>query len=173
MRWTVSLALALLLSASAAGQSKPTDSPSLEGIQGEIRQLRQDLRALLGGAQRAQILIARVQLEEAVVKGVQERIDTTRTKLAEIQSEERQVTLGDKQIEESLSQTDNPAKRKQIEEALARSKVWLEERARLEQEAQAKLTEAEEQLRLELAKLGRLQDQLDRLDKAMEEASQR
>jgi hypothetical protein len=40
-----------------------------------------------------------------------------------------------------------------------------------EQQAQIKLTEAEEQLRLEQAKLGELESQLDRLDKSLEDAA--
>ena len=40
-----------------------------------------------------------------------------------------------------------------------------------EQQAQIKLTEAEEQLRIEQAKLGELESQLDRLDKSLEDAA--
>ena len=40
-----------------------------------------------------------------------------------------------------------------------------------EQETQPRLMEAEEQLRIEQAKLGRLQDELERLDKALEDSS--
>jgi len=48
------------------------------------------------------------------------------------------------------------------------AKIVAEIQSTLEQEAQAKLTESEEQLRIEQAKLSGLQDQLDRLEKTLE-----
>jgi len=51
---------------------------------------------------------------------------------------------------------------------LVQIKARFDADANKEQETQAKLMEAEEQLRLEQAKLGGLQDQLDRLEKTLE-----
>jgi hypothetical protein len=51
---------------------------------------------------------------------------------------------------------------------LAQIKARFDADATKEQETQAKLIESEEQLRLEQAKLGGLQDQLDRLEKLLE-----
>ena len=62
----LALGLLMVFDGTAAGQSKPTDSQSLEAIVGEIRQLRQELRTLVGTAQRAQILISRVQVQESL-----------------------------------------------------------------------------------------------------------
>jgi hypothetical protein len=58
-----------------------------------------------------------------------------------------------------------------LEDTIARFKASLEAQATTEQEIQAKLTDSEERLRLEQAKLGRLQDELDRLDKTLEQLS--
>jgi hypothetical protein len=52
---------------------------------------------------------------------------------------------------------------------LAQVKARFDAEANKEQETQAKLIESEEQLRLEQAKLGGLQDQLDRLKKTIGE----
>jgi len=154
-----------------AAQSKPTDSATLEGILGELHQLRQDLRTLVGTAQRAQILASRVQAQEAVIMRLQGRVDEARSVLAQIRSEERTLTAEAKRNEEVLSQTDDAKKRKELEEAIARFKAALETHMTMEQESQAKLAESEDRLRLEQAKLGRLQDDLDRLDKTLEEFS--
>jgi hypothetical protein len=51
---------------------------------------------------------------------------------------------------------------------LVQIKTRFDADANNEQETQAKLIESEEQLRLEQAKLGGLQDQLDRLEKLLE-----
>src|SRR5258708_13369980 len=66
MRWTISLAMALEFAGTASAQSQP-DSQGLEGIRGEIRQLRQDLRTLIGTAQPAHILVSRLQPEKSVI----------------------------------------------------------------------------------------------------------
>ena len=54
---------------------------------------------------------------------------------------------------------------------LAQIKARFDADANKEQETQAKLIESEEQLRLEQAKLGGLQDQLDRLEKLLESSA--
>ena len=58
---------------------------------------------------------------------------------------------------------------KHLEDSLAQMKASLEAQANKEQETQATLTEAEDQLRVEQAKLGRLEGELDRLDKKLED----
>jgi chromosome segregation ATPase len=173
MRRTIFVAAALLSAATAVGQSQPADPQGLAAVVREIRLLRQDLQSLIGSAQRAQILIARVQVQEAVIKSVQQRIDEARSKLDQIQREQKDIAFEQKRNEEIVSETDNPAKKKEAEETLARIKAALEERAGSESETQSKLTDAEQQLRIEQAKLGRLQDELDRLDKTLEGSTHR
>ena len=168
MRWTILLAMALMLSGTTAGQLTTTDSQGLEGIRVEIRQLRQDLRGLVGAAQRAQILIARVQIQEIATRQAQERIDAGRAKLTEVQNEERQLAYEVKRNEDLSAQADDPKKRKEAQEAMTRFRAELEERNSIEQQEQAILADAEQHLRAEQAKLGRLQDELDRLDKTLE-----
>jgi hypothetical protein len=60
------LALSLLLfSSSALGQATPTESPTLQAVLAEIRQLRQDLQTSAIAARRARILIYRLHVQEA------------------------------------------------------------------------------------------------------------
>jgi chromosome segregation ATPase len=124
-------------------------------------------------AQRAQILIYRAQAQESVVRRMQERVDDTRSKLGQIQSEQRNRAASIKRIEEKKSRSDTPAnEQKELEDALQQIKARFDADANKEQETQAKLIEAEEQLRLEQAKLSGLQDQLDRLEKIVENSSE-
>ncbi len=78
------------------------------------------------------------------------------------------LTVEMKQNEELLDHTENSRTRKELEETIAQMKVRLERQTNAEQESQAKLIEAEDQLRMEQAKLGGLQGQLERLEKALE-----
>ena len=57
------LALSLLLfSSTTPGQATPTESPTLQALLAEIRQLRQDLQTSAIAARRAQILIYRLHV---------------------------------------------------------------------------------------------------------------
>lgn len=172
MRRTGQIALVLLfLAGSAAGQTNPTDSQTLEAILAQIRQLRQDLRTTSVASQRAQILIFRLQGEEATVRRLQDRVDSARSRLSQAQQQEKNLSNRAKEIEDSLSNTDDPKVRKELEGSAAQIKRALDMQANSEQETQTQLTESEDQLRLEQAKLGRLQDELERLDKALQEST--
>jgi hypothetical protein len=65
----------LLISMPAFGQSGSSDSQTLQALLAEVRQLRHDLQTTTIGAQRAQILIYRVQAQESIVRRMQERVD--------------------------------------------------------------------------------------------------
>jgi chromosome segregation ATPase len=168
MNRSLILILALLVSTPALGQTA-SDSQTLQALLAEVRQLRHDLQTTTVAAQRAQILIYRAQGQESVVLRLQERVDDARSKLAQIRSEQRNRAATIKQIEDVKSGTETPeAEQKQLEDSVAPLKARLEAEANKEQETQATLTEAEDQLRVEQAKLGRLQDELERLDKKLE-----
>ena len=64
--------------------------------------------------------------------------------------------------------TDSQAERKQVEESLTQLKGKFASLENEEQQRQTREIEAEDQLRTERAKLGELQDQLDRLEKVLE-----
>jgi chromosome segregation ATPase len=168
MRSAILVALTLLLAATTPAQQAKSPEQSLEGILTELRQLRQDLRTMVGTAQRAQILTVRVQLQESVVRRLEERVDNNRGRLGDLQAEERQQAFEIKRSEGLLAQTDNPQAKKDLEETIAALKAGLERRTNIEQETQTRLTEAEEQLRIEQAKLSTLQSELDQLDKKLQ-----
>jgi hypothetical protein len=163
------LPLTLLLASTAFAQTNPTDSETLKALLTEVRLLRHDLQTTTVATQRAQILVYRAQAQESVVRRMQERVDDTRSKLAQIQFEQRNRAASIKQIEEKKSRSETPAaEQKELENVLPQIKARFDADANKEQETQAKLIESEEQLRFEQAKLGGLQDQLDRLEKLLE-----
>jgi chromosome segregation ATPase len=79
-----------------------------------------------------------------------------------------------KQIEDFVSNTENPAsQRKELESRLSELKTRLGSVESDEQQNQSREIEAEQQLRAEEVRLSDLRDQLDRLDKTLENASRR
>ena len=72
----------LLFSTDCFGQSAPGDSQTLQALLSEVRQLRQELRTTTIAAQRSQILIYRLQGQEASVGRASQRREEAREKLA-------------------------------------------------------------------------------------------
>ncbi len=169
------LVLSLLVFSTACfGQTTSGDSRTLQALLLELRQLRQDLQTTTIAAQRAQILIYRLQGQGAAVARASQRLDEARDKLARIQEQRKQVVSEIKRIEGFISNTDNPPnQRKELEEGLAQLKTRLESLENEEQQPQTREIEAQQQLRVEEVRLSELRDQLDRLDKALENASRR
>ncbi len=164
----------LLFSTACFGQTTPGDSQTLQALLSEVRQLRQDLQTTTIAAQRAQILIYRLQGQEAAVARASQRLDEAREKLARIQDERKHVAADVKRQEDFISNTENPpTQRKEVEGVLPRLKTRLESLENEEQQRQTREIEAEQQLRAEEVRLSDLRDQLDRLDKALENASRR
>jgi chromosome segregation ATPase len=159
----------LLVTPPAFAQTTPTDSDTLKALLAEVRQLRHDLQITTVAAERAQILIYRVEAQESVVRRMQEHVDDARSRLAQVRFEQNNRTTTIKQIEEKRSRSETTAtEQKNLEETLTQIKTRFDADASREGEIQAKLTEAEVQVRVEQAKLGELQDRLDRLEKTLE-----
>jgi chromosome segregation ATPase len=163
----------LLIPAPVYGQSNSTDSQTLQALLAEVRQLHHDLQTTTIAAQRAQILLYRLQGQEAIVARASQRLDDARARLVEVQSNRTKLTADIKKYEELVSQTENsPTDRKQIEDLLPQLKAKLAAFENEEQQRQTREIEAEDELRTERAKLGELQVQLDRLEKMLEGSGQ-
>src|SRR6516164_5710696 len=167
------LALGCLLFATTCfGQSAPGDSQTLQSLLSEVRQLRQELRAMTIAAQRSQILIYRLQGQEASVARASQRLDEAREKLARTRDARKHLAADVKQTKDFVNNTDNPTtQRKALENRLSELKTRLESSESDEQKDQSQEIDAEQQLRAEETKLSDLRDQLDRLDKTLENAS--
>lgn len=174
MRRSFWLTLILLLIPSVGFcQSASTDSQTLQALLAEVRLLRRDLLTTTAAAQRAQILLYRLQAQEANVTRAARRVDEARTRLAASQAERNVMTAELKRTEESLNDsTRSETDRKQAEDSISRIKSRLEQIAGEEQQRQTNQIEAENELQTEKIKLGELQDQLDRLQKTLETMSQ-
>ena len=167
--------LGLLFSSTACfGQNTPADSQILQALLLEVRQLRQDMQTTIIAAQRAQILIYRLQGQEAVTSRASQHLDDARERLARIQDERKHVAAEVKRNEDFIDNTENPpAQRKVLADRLPLDKSRLESLESEESQRQSREIEAEQQLRAEEVRLTDLRDQLDRLDKTLENANRR
>ena len=165
--WLLVLGL-LLISAPAVSQSTSSDSGGMQALVAEVRQLRKDLQTTNGYALKAQVLLYRLQVQEATVARVSQHLNDVRSKLAGIQEHERQLASTMKYYEKIAEESAaTPAQQKEAEQQVSSIKTELPSVAAQEQQAQTAEMEAEEQLRAEQAKLGSLEDRVDRLEKEL------
>jgi DNA repair exonuclease SbcCD ATPase subunit len=169
---TEPLVTMLLLAFATLGLAQSTastaaDSATLRDLLSEVRELRQELRTTTTAVQRAQILFHRVDAQQAAVARAFQRFEGARNKLFDLQSGRKRTENQAQQFEALLNQTDNPAFRKQYEEALTQLRAGIANSAAGEQEQQAN-NELEDQARLAQSKLDDLESRLDRLDKDLE-----
>jgi DNA repair exonuclease SbcCD ATPase subunit len=169
------LILALLIPSAAKAQSPSSDSQYLHDLLAEVHQLRHELQTTTVALQRSQILLHRLDLQENAVNRATERRDAAQAKLTELQDTRKEmaafVKQGDDQSDNNNKSADDANARQGVMMMIPQMKARLQSLDDDEQQAQIKLTEAEEQLRLEQAKLGELESQLDRLDKSLEDSA--
>ncbi len=165
------LSLLLLFPAAVFAQA-PTDSQTLQALLAEVRLLRQDLRISTLAAQRAQILIYRVQAQEAAVAHASQRLEEATLRRSQIEEKRKQYASQLKWYQDTKDHLESPADQKQYDDTIAQLKAQMDAQLPEEQELQSREVAFREQLSMEEAKLGKLQDELDRLDKALENAIQ-
>ncbi len=90
----------LLISAPVFGQSTSTDSQTLQALLAEVQQLRHDLQTTTIAAQRAQILLYRLQGQEGAVARASQKIDDARARITETQSNRTRLTSDIKRHED-------------------------------------------------------------------------
>jgi len=165
--WLLVLCL-LLISAPAVSQSTSSDCAGMQALVAEVRQLRKDLQTTNGYALKAQVLLYRLQVQEATVARVSQHLSDVRSKLAGTQEHQRQLAGAMKYYEKIADDSGaTPAQQKEAQQQVSSIKTELQSVAAQEQQEQTAEMEAEEQLRAEQAKLGSLEDRVDRLEKEL------
>jgi len=170
-RLLLGVAALVFFSLACVGQTGSGDSAILQALLKEVQQIRGDIRSSTASAQRSQILVYRLEDEEAAVGRASQRLDTMRASLDKVQSERKMVELNIKQDEDFQNAEDTPAaQRKSVESTLAEFKTRLESLQIEEQAAQAHEIDAEQKLQSEEMRLAELRADLEGLDKSLENA---
>ena len=158
----------LLLAGVTLGQTAPAaPADTLQSLLNEVHQLRLDLQATTVTAQRVQILLYRVQLQQAAAARAASRLDEAHSRLADAQKQTAAAAATIRSLQDQAARNVDPKMAKDLEAVLAEQKRRLEAWQPDEQQWQAKEIDAQSQLRVEQAKLDELQGTLDRLDKAL------
>jgi len=160
----------LIFPAAGYGQAASNDSGALRELLTEVRELRRDLHATAGAMERAQILIHRVDAQQQAVARAFQRVETARANLAQIQKRRASLETNLKRLNDARSDNEDANQKRANEQTIEYLKGEIESEAGPEGDAQAKVNELEDQVRLEQAKLNDLEARLDTLDRELEAA---
>ncbi len=163
------IAVLVLLAATAVVAQTP-DSPTMQALLLEVRQLRQDLQTVAVVTQRVQLLLYRMQLQDQVVKRLEDRTNGINS---QIQNMERMRADSDrmvKETEERLAATQDPNQRRMMEQSLAmfKRRASGSDQGEAEQQLRVQQSTLSGELRNEKAKLTDLQERLDQIEKQLE-----
>jgi chromosome segregation ATPase len=150
-------------------QNGPTDSQTLRALLEEVRQLRRDLQTTTVAAQRVQIALYRLQLQDAALARAMKLVEEAHAKLAALAAERKRLGSEIEQLEDKRNRTPDLQERRAIEqEILPELKRHAEQLTNEEQQWRGKANEAEGQLNVEQQKLDALHALLDQLDQALQ-----
>lgn len=170
MRCTSLVALlGLFLATAGFAQSTSTETNGMQALVAEVRLLRKDLQTTNAYAVKAQIFLNRLQIQEGAASRASQRLSDLRAAIAAIQDRQRKLMAALKYSEKAANDSDlSPAERKDAEGRISGLKAELESVSAEEQERNNAKMEADDQLRAEQAKLATLEQQLDRLERDLD-----
>jgi hypothetical protein len=138
---------------------------TVDSLLAEIHALREDLRSTTAAMQRVQIVVYRLQAQAVLLEKAAGRVEMARGVCK--QAEDGQKTAA-AQIEEMKKQSlQNAVDQKMIEQVILQFQANMEASARQAQECLGERADAEAQFRLEQAKMGELENQLEQLDRVL------
>lgn len=159
-------ALHFLAAAISLARGPSRELQVTEALLTEIRQLRQDLQATAATIQRVQLVMFRMQVAASTLTRATQRLDETRNRCNQIPVQRKAMTAQLENAENRQRNVQN-APDSRIGDEVARLKGSLEMVALQEQQCQTTIVDAEVNLRAEQAKMNDLQDQFDKLDRAL------
>jgi len=164
------IAFAVMLFAAVGLCQTPAKEPdALQALLLEVRQLRQDIEAMTVASQRVQIALYALQMQDAAVTRAAQRLDSARDRRTGAEANRAGTALAIQGLEGKLaSATPAQAETKELQSLLSQMKSQIEGQTAEVQTLQAAEAEASSQLRSEQAKLGDVQDRIERLDKTLE-----
>jgi hypothetical protein len=167
MKSVAALVLVVGLGVGAAyGQASPSDTQTLQAILAELRGMHNDLRL----SQTMQILLAEMQLQQSVVNKAQDKRDSLKNSLDQVQLQEKNIPQQIAQFEERADASIDPAQKKQMLQVEEQIKGQLPMLKSQEQERSNDLVDADNKLRKEQDALSGIQDQLNTVVKKLQPA---
>jgi len=149
-----------------------TDKATIQALLVEVRQLRLALERSTTVVPRFQLAAQRLQAQQDRVDRLSKEVRDLRSQIAQHGAEKDQTAATVRQLESELGQTQDPARRTDLQRATKQIPLELERLSARESQERTQEGELMSQLQSEQAKLNALNDQLDTLDKKLQEGQQ-
>jgi septal ring factor EnvC (AmiA/AmiB activator) len=154
---TVFIALFLFALASTGfGQDRVSDSQTMREILTEIRGIHEDVRA----TESTQILLTELEMQQSVVNRTTETVDSTRSKLLDVQRDQKLEKSELERAEDHLSQASDTDEQKHIAQEIERHKTNIAALKTEESNRATTLEQMEQRLQNE-------QDSLENIEKEL------
>jgi len=144
-----------------------TDSQTLQAILTEMRALQNDVR--LGAT--TQILLTEMELQRGVVDKAQEKRDSARSRVSQLQMNEKNFAAQLSQFEDAAKTTMDPVRQKQLADQQQNLKTTMANFKSQEDDATNASLDADSALRREQDTLSGIQEQLNEVVKKLQPAS--
>jgi uncharacterized phage infection (PIP) family protein YhgE len=146
------------------GQASQADSQTLQAILAELRGIHNEVRL----SETTHILLAELQIQQTAVDRAIQRRDDLRTKLSQVQGNQKNIAAQLAQLEETSSTTMDAAQKKRLAEIQESLKSSLANLKSEEPERSNELQEAESSLRKQQDALDSIQGRLDEVMKKLQ-----
>jgi hypothetical protein len=143
------------------------DAPVLQEILTEMRGIHNDVRL----SETTQILLTELEVQRGAVDKTMEKRDSARTRLSQLQMNEKNFTTQAARLEETAKTTLDPVQYKRIEDQMENMKTTASTMKDQEPDAVTALQDAEGALRKEQETLDGIQDQLNNVVKLLQPAA--
>jgi hypothetical protein len=143
-----------------------TDSQTLQAILVEMRAIHNDVRL----SETTQILLTEMEVERGVVDRAMEKRDNARTRVSQLQANEKGMASTIDQSEENAKTTLDPVQQKRFADQEQMLKTQMTNFKSQEQDAGNALADAENALRKEQETLSGIQGELDAVVKQLQPA---
>ena len=148
--------------------AQTADTQLLRAVLDELRQLRQDLFSVTLVAQRVQILLYRVQLQDDIAKKATARYDQAAAKLRDADRAYAEAVSALKKMEDRLGALQSPKEKAEGEEMVREMKRRVEMWSQDQSAYRAAEITAASELKTEQSKLAELQQRLELMEKQLE-----
>jgi chromosome segregation ATPase len=162
--WTLGLAAAGAVGV-ASGQSQPAASSPMEELLAEVRGLRAELRQTADASIRAQLLVARLQLQEQRILTAGRQLTEVQDKLAASEGAMAPLAHQFKKLAEEVPPL--PEQREDMEGIKGMLKAQLDQHQKATQELRAREASLQRVLADEQARWTDFNDRLDELERAL------
>jgi hypothetical protein len=154
------------------GQVSQSDPQTLQAILAELRQIHSELQRQQAQNQTMQILLFQMQTQQAIINRATQRVDDARSKVSEVQEMEKHDAATISRTEDLLREAQDDSEKKRLTGDTEHFKAGLVLLKSQEQDRLTVLQQAEAQLRKAQDTFDTVEDELDKMVKALQRADQ-